>query len=218
MSLVESKSSNRSLPARPAALPGFESIRRYWDKKHETYAARILPGEYYVSVAAEQVITVLGSCVSACIRDKKLGIGGMNHFMLPEGEGGTSGERACITASTRYGTYAMENMINDILNNGGRRENLEVKVFGGGNVLGVNINVGARNIRFIREYLAREALDVVSEDLGGNYPRKVMYFPASGRVLLRKMPTAADRVVARRERAYQLWMATTPIAGELDLF
>ena len=146
------------------------------------YAAKILPGEYYVTMAGEIVTTVLGSCVSACVRDRMLGIGGMNHFMLPiKGvEGETAEEKSLLSAATRYGNHAMEHLINDILRFGGSRDRLEFKVFGGGKVLSAVTDIGKRNIDFVREYLQAEQFTITSEDLGGIYPRKVVYYPDSG--------------------------------------
>ena len=133
-----------------AAVRGFEGIHRYWDPATEAWTAKILPGEYYVTREAEAVSTVLGSCISACIRDLETGVGGMNHFMLPEdnGSGGGSWNTADGGASTRYGLYAMESLINELLKLGARRERLEVKLFGGGRILPSMTDVGMRNIAF----------------------------------------------------------------------
>lgn len=204
-------------PLRPPTLSGFEHIKHYWDAKHQAYTARIMPGEFFVSTANEIIATVLGSCVSACIRDVEAGVGGMNHFMLPEGERcPTSG--ACLSTSARYGTYAMEQMINTILSHGGRRERLEIKLFGGGKVLQSMTDIGSRNIEFVRDYLRMEMLPVIAEDLGGLHPRKVLYFPCTGRVLMRKLPLSQDEKVGKRELQYQNTLEHTPIAGEIDLF
>ena len=166
----------KNLPKPDKPLRGFEGINRFWDRQREIFAAKILPGEYYVTTQDELISTVLGSCVSACIRDPAMRIGGMNHFMLPSGN---SESRHVDSEATRYGNFAMEKLINDILKNGGRREQLEVKVFGGGNVLknmGAT-DIGGGNIRFVREYLKMEGFKIISEDLGDIYPRKVIYDP-----------------------------------------
>jgi chemotaxis protein CheD len=147
----------------------------YYDRNFDCDAAKILPGEYYFTQKDMMIVTVLGSCVSACIRDRITGVGGMNHFMLPD----TGGEDDNpISASMRYGTYAMEILINDVLKAGAKRENLEAKVFGGGNVLRgfVAINVGERNAQFVKKYLAAEKIPIVAEDLVDIYPRKVYFF------------------------------------------
>jgi len=205
-------------PLRPPTLPGFENIKYYWDTTHQVHAARILPGEYYVSCGDELIATVLGSCVSACIRDPDAGVGGMNHFMLPEDSMYASGASGCLSTSARYGTYAMEHMINAILANGGKRERLEIKLFGGGKVLQSMTDVGSRNIHFVHDYLRMETLPVTSEDLGGLHPRKVLYFPSSGRVLVRKLPLSSDNTISQRELEYQRSLEQTPVAGEIDLF
>lgn len=205
-------------PLRPPTLPGFETIKSFWDAQHKKHSARILPGEYYVSRSDEIISTVLGSCVSACIRDPRTGIGGMNHFMLPEGAASDPHSNDVTNTSARYGSYAMEHMINDILANGGRRERLEIKLFGGGKVLQTATNVGDKNIRFVREYLHMEALPVSGEDLGGLHPRKLLYFPLSGRVLLKKLPISKNDEVSQIELNYQHSIEQKPVAGEIDLF
>ena len=110
---------------KPPALPGFNAINRYWDKVNNCFTAKILPGEFYVTTHHELITTVLGSCVSACIRDPIFGIGGMNHFMLPlEGDhSSTAWKNAGNSASTRYGNVAMELLINNILKHGAERDN-----------------------------------------------------------------------------------------------
>jgi chemotaxis protein CheD len=205
-------------PNRPPVLPGFESVKAYWDAQHQLYSARILPGEYYVSRGNEIISTVLGSCVSACIRDPDVGIGGMNHFMLPENSNVDPHSTDILNTSARYGSYAMEHMINTILANGGRRERLEIKLFGGGQVLQSSTNVGDRNISFVRNYLRTEALPVQGEDLGGLHPRKVLYFPTTGRVLLRKLPIDKSMEILQVEKSYQHKIEEKPVAGEIDLF
>lgn len=204
-------------PGLPKALRGFESIRRTWHHAYQKYGARIMPGEYYVTAADELIATTLGSCVSACIRDPDVGVGGMNHFMLPfRGDAGA----ADPGASFRYGNFAMEHMINDILKNGGRRERLEVKVFGGGNVLPSMTAVGTKNADFVREYLATEGFKIVSQDLGGPYPRKVVYFPQTGKVLMQRvsMTRRDEEEITRRELEYRNTLETKPVAGDIDLF
>jgi chemotaxis protein CheD len=187
----------------PVPLPGFEHIHRYWDPHRQTAVAKILPGECYVSVRDEMIATVLGSCVSACVRDRKLGVGGMNHFMLPlRGEGQGAARTSLVTPDLCYGNWAMEYLINIILRNGGRRERLEIKLFGGGKVLpGLSqMAVGRRNVDFALAYLREEKLTVVAQDLYGDYPRKILYFPATGAVKMRRL--RSSDAVQQRERAY----------------
>lgn len=147
----------------------------YFDNNFNAKAVKLLPGEYFVTNQEMLLVTVLGSCVAACIRDNNSGIGGMNHFMLPDG-GGDQGSP--MSSSARYGTFAMEILINQLLKLGARRVNLEAKVFGGGNVLdGLTIaNVGQRNADFVLKFLATEKIRVIAQDLVDIYPRKVYFF------------------------------------------
>lgn len=203
----------------PAALPQFEHINRYWDKVTGVCAAKILPGQYYVTLHGEAVVTVLGSCVSACVRDRKLGVGGMNHFMLPGNRGDRDGGNVMIPSdSNRYGNYAMESLINDILKAGGRRENLEVKIVGGGRILENMTNIGNMNIEFVRKYILTEGLTLLGEDVGDVYPRKVMYFPAEGRVRVKKLRSLHNNTIIERETSYQKTLEMEKVGGEIELF
>jgi len=202
----------------PMMLNGFEHINRYWDAKHGVWAAKILPGQLYVTTDADEVIcTTLGSCVSACIRDNVLGMGGMNHFMLPIAESNSSG--AWDDQATRYGSFAMEQLINEIMKAGGRRENLEMKVTGGGHVIESMANkVGQRNIDFILDYAEVEGIEVLSQDLGDIYPRKVMYYPASGRLRVKRLRSLHNTTLLQREEYYVHELELQPAAGEVELF
>jgi len=203
-------------PQPPPVLRGFEPVRRYWDGTHECFAAKILPGEYYVTQADEAVVTSLGSCVSACIRDRIYKVGGMNHFMLPEAADHMEIHAGDSTEAARYGSFAMEQLINEILKAGGRRENLEVKLVGGGQVIAaMSSDVGNKNICFAREYVATEGLTLVGSDLGGTWPRRVVYFPATGKVRVKKL---RSREVAMQERAYRDQISHQHIEGDVELF
>ncbi len=198
-------------------LPGFEHIRRFWDEQWGATIAKILPGEYYVTTQDEYIATVLGSCVSACVRDPVFGIGGMNHFMLPlKGEEGSNAE--VFSAADRYGNFAMEHLINTILKHGGRREGLEVKIFGGGKILVNMTDIGERNIAFVREYIKTENLLLLAEDVGDVFPRKVIYHPLSGKVKVKKLNSLQDDNVVERERHYLEDLNRKPVEGEVDLF
>jgi chemotaxis protein CheD len=200
----------------PPVLRGFEHIRRYWDRTHHSFAAKILPGEYYVTCADEAVITSLGSCVSACIRDRVYGVGGMNHFMLPEAADHKEIHAGDLTEAARYGSFAMEQLINEVLKAGGRRENLEIKLIGGGQVIAtMSSTVGDRNIQFAKEYVANEGLDIASSDLGGTWPRRVVYFPATGKVRVKKL---RSQEVLAQERTYQDQISHQHIEGDVELF
>jgi len=211
---------NRQLHRLPAPLPGFEHINRYWDRVNDMSAAKLLPGEYYVTSSDEIITTVLGSCISACIRDRYFGIGGMNHFMLPISEGGTwaGGDVDPTSMATRYGNFAMEHMINEILKQGGHKQNLEVKIFGGGQILHSMTDVGLGNIEFVRDYIRTEGLHVDSEDVGDIYPRKIVYYPQSGRVRMKKLKDLHNDTVVQREQAYRKDIVQEPVAGEVELF
>jgi len=209
-------------PAPAEALNGFSHINRYWDKNSGKHVAKILPGEYYVTTNNEFITTVLGSCVSACIRDTVFGIGGMNHFMLPANKTGDPNAWGSdiLSSATRYGNFAMEHLINGILTNGGQRKNLEVKVFGGGRIISQMTDVGMNNIKFVREYIDNEALKLVAEDLGDIYPRKVMYDPKTGKVKMKKLRSLHNDTIITRETSYMKVIdSTAPAAtGEIDLF
>lgn len=189
----------------------------YYDRTFDIDAAKILPGEYYHTGKDMLIVTVLGSCVSACIRDRVSGVGGMNHFMLPDG-GADPGSP--VSASMRYGTYAMEVLINELLKAGARRENLEAKVFGGGAVLKgfTAINVGERNAAFVIHFLKTERIRVLAEDLNDIYPRKVYFFPRTGKVLVKKLMQTHNDTLVQRERDYASRLKVAPVGGEIDLF
>jgi chemotaxis protein CheD len=188
----------------------------YYDRTFDCEAAKILPGEYYYTGQDMLIVTVLGSCVSACIRDRVKGLGGMNHFMLPDG--GDPGNP--VSASMRYGTYAMEVLINDLLKAGARREHLEAKVFGGGAVLrGLTaMNVGERNASFVMNFLKTERIPVLAEDLNDIYPRKVYFFPRTGKVLVKKLMQTQNDTLAKRELDYAKRLKVEPVGGAIDLF
>jgi len=204
-------------PPQPVCLPGFEHINRYWDPLHRCWAAKILPGELYVGCSPDEMVaTTLGSCVSACIRDQVSGIGGMNHFMLPlksDGDGFDS-----LDMATRYGNHAMERLINEIIKYGGRRENLEVKLTGGGRVITHMSDVGRRNIDFVLDYIELEGLMLKSSDLGDNCARKVMYSPASGRLRVKRLNSVPNDTLMVRERSYRSELSSRPLYGAVELF
>lgn len=195
-------------------VEGFAS-NLYHDRNFDAPAAKILPGEYYVTPKDMVLVTVLGSCVAACIRDAENGVGGMNHFMLPG-----DGARDVISASARYGTYAMELLINHLLKCGARRNRLEAKVFGGGAVLSSlpTSNVGTRNAEFVLEFLQTEKIPVVAKDLLDSYPRKIYYFPNTGRVLVRKLHRMHNDTLFARENEYRTRIEQSKLEGDIELF
>ncbi|SFD90081.1 chemoreceptor glutamine deamidase CheD [Nitrosomonas sp. Nm166] len=189
----------------------------YFDKNFNSQAVKLLPGEYYVTDKDILLVTVLGSCVAACIRDCYSGIGGMNHFMLPDGGGDVSNP---LNASARYGTYAMEILINQLLKLGARRGNLEAKVFGGGNVLdGLTIaNIGQRNADFVLKFLQTEKIRVVAQDLIDIFPRKVYFFPKNNKVLVKKLRNLHGTTISQREKDYRQRLDKVNSGGEVELF
>lgn len=188
----------------------------YFDNNFNIESVKILPGEYYITAREMMLVTTLGSCVAACIRDRVSGIGGMNHFMLPENklDAGPAG------ISARYGTYAMEVLINQLLKIGARRSNLEAKVFGGGSVLRgfTTSNVGLRNAEFVLEYLKTEGIQVVAQDMLDVYPRKVYFFPRTGKVKLKKLRNVHNDTIIEREQSYSAKLRSADVQGDVELF
>lgn len=206
----------------PLCIEGFEHINRYYDITNGIFTAKILPGEYYVSARGEMIATVLGSCISACIRDPLVGIGGMNHFMLPIDKRAKSRAQDEDTGvASLYGDFAMEMLINAIIKEGGKRKNLEVKLFGGGKVIShiQSSDVGQKNIEFAHDYLRYEGFNVIAEDTGDIYPRKVNYFSGTGKVNLKKIKnTHNDTITNREEKYYSNILSTDYSSGELEVF
>jgi chemotaxis protein CheD len=194
------------------------STTLYYDRTFDVDAAKISPGEYYYTDKDMMIVTVLGSCVSACVRDVVSGIGGMNHFMLPDSA--KADKDSPVSESMRYGTYAMEVLINQLIKNGARRENLEAKIFGGGNVLRsfTTMNVGDRNAAFVRNYLKEEGIRVTGEDLNDIFPRKVYFFPKTGKVLVKKLKQLNNYTIMKREESYASKLKTNDVGGDVDLF
>lgn len=185
-----------------------EPVARYFDKQLQSEVVKLPPGEYFATPSNVAMVTVLGSCVSACLWDARYRIGGMNHFMLP-GAGD----------SARLGIYAMEVLINRMLKCGAQRGNLVAKVFGGANVLeGMDtLNIGSRNAAFVLEFLAEERIPVVAQDLEDLHPRKVAFFPASGRALVKRLAALRDDTLQRTERDYLARLQRRG-AGEIEIF
>lgn len=183
----------------------------YADHHFQYDAVKVLPGEYYVSNEDLVVMTVLGSCIAACIWDGKARTGGMNHFMLPEGEDG----------SGRYGSYAMELLINEMLKLGARRETMQAKVFGGGQVMAgfTTMNVGERNTKFVLDYLATERIPVVSQDVLDIHPRKVCFFPVTGKALVKRLAHShPETLVVEERKGNAASVAKSTAGGSIDLF
>jgi chemotaxis protein CheD len=178
--------------------PAFAERRRYFDGRLKKTVVRVLQGDYYVSSdPRELVTTILGSCIAVCMRDPAIGCGGMNHFLLPDAAHARDG---LPSLELRYGSFSIERLINAIVCRGGRRDRLEIKVFGGANVLGTS-NIGHHNADFVEAYLCKEGLAIAAKHVRGTSPRRVRYHPASGQVQMceARDPTMAT-ILAREAR------------------
>ncbi|CAL75698.1 Chemotaxis protein cheD [Bradyrhizobium sp. ORS 278] len=213
--MIKTRTGRRATTATPPTEEIVTGSRRYRDKRFDAVVVKVFPGEHYVTDKEdEMLVTVLGSCVAACIRDPKTGVGGMNHFMLPE----NFSHWGNASDSMRYGNVAMERLINDVLIRGGARRRLEIKVFGGANVLNGVAKIGHRNADFVEEYLAAENLPIAASHLRGSLPRRVHYFPATGRVMLLELPRADHEALVRHETSYKSKIQVEPVAGSIELF
>lgn len=203
-------------------LPEFLQINHYWDKQRDMVVAKILPGEFYMTTHNVAIATTLGSCISACIWDKKSHIGGMNHFMLPitnkEAHEVNWGQRDKTADATRYGNFAMEHLINSILRAGGRRVNLKAKLFGGAKVLNQMSDVGQKNIDFAMEYLEQENIVIESSDIGSSFPRKIVFEPCSGRAFVKRLDNLHNDTIIRRESDYSSDIYQKDVSGDVELF
>ena len=198
------------------ATPCRQIAIRTYDWRRSTQAVRVLPGEAYVTAqAGEMIVTVLGSCVSACIRNPATGLGGLNHFMLPESN---SGIWNGASAALRYGNYAMEVLINEVLKSGCRRQDLEIKLFGGADLTDGPTLIGSSNVSFVLDYLKAEGLAVASIDLGGCYGRRIHYTPSTGVVHRLLLGTAVHPAFVEEEHSFKDRLARTKVEGEVDLF
>jgi len=219
----------RTAPARPALSPSADAAGTrlaalkaaprkpgeasffFYDAFFKNDAVKILPGEYFVYREDILIMTTLGSCIAACLWDREARVGGMNHFMLPEGDSDTG----------RYGSYAMELLINEMMKLGATRATMEAKVFGGGQVIdGMStMNIGERNTDFVIDYLKTERIPIMAKDVQGPYPRKVCFLPASGKAMVKRLAAANKESLAAQERAAA--QKAAPVAnagGSVDLF
>ena len=194
-----------------ARKPGEASFFDF-DPHFQFNAVKVLPGEYFVSGENIVIMTVLGSCIAACLWDSRARVGGMNHFMLPESDS--------TDVSGRYGSYAMELLINEMLKLGARRETMQAKIFGGGQVMAnfTTMNVGERNTSFVVNYLQTERIPIVSEDVLDIYPRKVVFFPATGKAMVKRLAHAHPEALAQEVRGNAATVAKATSGGSVDLF
>lgn len=193
-----------------------DPVNRFFDREFQRPAVKILPGQYHAAREDCAIVTVLGSCVSACLWDPASGVGGMNHFLLP----GSDAPPGAPAAGARLGVYAMEVLINSMLKLGAERARLVAKVFGGAAVLeGMDaLNIGTRNGEFVLEFLREEGIAVAAQDLYDVCPRKVYFFPASGRVMVKRLGVVRTGTVERRERDYLAQLSGGVSAGEVEIF
>ena len=194
----------------------FGHIRRMTDTRFPYEVAVILPGEYFVSREPKVVYTVLGSCISVCLRDPFVGVGGMNHFMLAAPASDNALDRWVDTG--RYGSFAMEMLMNEIFKRGGKKERLEAKVFGGGKIYDGTIDIGAKNAAWALDFLEREGISPLKADVGDLCPRKVYYFTDSGKVLLKKLDRVVANAIAQEEGQYREKLQRAPVQSEVTLF
>jgi chemotaxis protein CheD len=174
------------------------------------FVVQVLPGELHVTDEDVAITTVLGSCVSACVRDVKRRVGGINHFMLPNVLRGDAGD------SARYGVYALECLVNQVIGGVGRRADLEVKVFGGGRVIDSSGDIGRANIDLVRRFFAAENVAILSEDLGQQFARRVRYWPTTGRAQVQRIPMSSAIDVVKEEKRAADTVVATP--GSVELF
>lgn len=208
-------------PAHTPSLEELKSLARrtgeasffFFDQRFQFNAVKVLPGEYFVANENVVIQTVLGSCIAACLWDSRTHVGGMNHFMLPEG--------SAADQSGRYGSYAMEVLINEMMKLGARRETLQAKIFGGGQVMAnfSAINVGERNTQFVQSYLATERIPVIAEDVLDIYPRKVAFFPVTGKAMVKRLAHAhPDLLVQEKTQGSAAAVVQSTHGGSIDLF
>jgi len=200
----------------PTSLMEFGHIQRIQDTRFPYEVAVILPGEYFVSQEPKVVYTVLGSCISVCLRDPLVNVGGMNHFMLAAPSNTDSHDN--WAESGRYGNFAMEMLINEILNRGGQKNRLEAKVFGGGKIYDGTMDIGAKNAAWALDYLEQEGLPLMKANVGDVRPRKVYYFTDSGKVLMQKLDRVVAQTVAKEEEQYKAKLQQAPVQSEVTLF
>ncbi len=184
----------------------------FYDAHFKNNAVKVLPGEFFVHEEDILVMTTLGSCIAACLWDRERHVGGLNHFMLPDGGGAAD--------SGRYGSFAMELLINELIKRGASRTTMEAKVFGGGAVIGgmSSLNVGERNTRFVLDYLKTERITVVSKDVMDVYARKVCFLPASGKAMVKRLATTNSDQLAADELAAAQRIQPAASGGSIDLF
>ena len=190
----------------------------YLDREFGLPSVKILPGQWHAARGDVAITTVLGSCVSTCLWDPAERIGGMNHFMLP-GDGPSA--HSAWADSARFGVYAMEVLINDMLRLGADRRRMVAKVFGGAQLLAGfgKLDVGARNSEFVLEFLKVEGIRLLAKDLMDVFPRKVHFFVDTGKVQVKRLTLSPGEPVQKREREYLSKLAGgSGGGGDIEIF
>ncbi|PNV83395.1 MAG: chemotaxis protein CheD [Sulfurimonas sp.] len=138
-------------------------------------------GQLHVDVAPAAISTILGSCVAVCLYDRKSGIGGMNHYLLPFWNGNS-------LQSPRFGNIAIPKLIESMLERGANIKNIEAKIFGGASMnisASNNMMIGEKNILVAREILKEYKIHIVAEDVGKENGRKIQFNLQNAKVLLK---------------------------------
>ncbi len=194
----------------------YDGIKRYYDQNLERTVVKLMTGDCYVTAdTREMLVTILGSCISVCMRDPVANVGGMNHILLP---GGEKKSRSDPGYSTRFGAYAMEELINGMLKLGAQKSRLEAKMFGGGNVIKNSAMIGTKNIHFVKEFLQNEGIRIAAEDVGGGLPRRIHYFPDTGRTMMRILQRKDDLRVVEEEKKYQTSLSQKKEVAAVEMF
>lgn len=196
----------------------YDGIKRYYDQNIEMTVVKLMTGDcYWTPEPREMLVTILGSCISVCMRDPLTRVGGMNHILLP-GENMTR-ESADLGYATRFGTFAMEELINGMLKLGAKKNRFEAKIFGGGNVIEASTSIGDKNIKFVKDFLNSEKIEIKSEDVGGDHARRLHYFPDTGKAMVRKLRRKDDLIILEKEKEYQQKLVEKQkITADVELF
>ncbi len=183
-----------------------KEFSRFYHPQHKRHVVKVMPGGVYTTSNSELICTGLGSCIAACMWDPEQQIGGMNHFMLPFDDKHDLEHwhpTEIVSTASRYGNYAMEMLINQLLAGGAVKSRIQLKLFGGAQMMGKTALIGDKNIEFARNFVDTEVFPLVAQDLGGLDPRKVMFDPLSGKAWVKRIRFADVEAVKQREAAYQ---------------
>lgn len=174
----------------------------------------VVQGEFYVTDDPSIVLTtILGSCVAACMRDPVAGVGGMNHFLLPDGGTTSSGPDAL-----RYGVHSMELLVNGLLKMGARRDRLETRLFGGARMVRGLTDIGEKNSTFAEDFLKKENLAFHGGSLRGDHGRRIQFWPVAGRLRQMMMGREEAKVFEAERKTVVVPPAPQPDTGSVELF